>query len=79
MKCKSGRPLRSTFDGLIFWGITHVRVVDLKNAQDRIITLGSLKKKLGTKKYGRIFPEVELSGFYEHGDYRIEAWGSAHS
>ena len=74
MKCKSGRPLRSTFDGLIFWGITHARVIDLKNAQDRIVTLGSLEKKLPPKKYERVLGELEISGFYEHGSYRVEAW-----
>lgn len=75
--CKSGRPLRHEFDGLIYWGFTQVRVVDLHNKQDTFITTDTLKETLGERKYERVMSKIEIAGFYESNNYRVEAWGQS--
>ena len=68
-----GRPLRRRFSGLMYFPTDEVRIVQLNTRKEVIVPWEKAEEMLG-KKAPTVMSEVQMNGFFENKEYRIEIW-----
>ena len=60
-------------NGLIFPNVTHVNLMQKSDGQTCIVSMDSLREKLGFEDFKRFSSDIEMMGEYEDGKFHAYA------